>query len=85
MHISFSTATGGKTVLIVPENIKIIDLFSEFMKIMKLDNNLISDKIFFLYNGYKINQKDYEKTLLEFGLRNLSTIVVYDMNNIIGG
>ena len=55
------------------------------MKIMKLDNNLIGDKICFLYNGYKINQKDYEKTLLEFGLINLSTIVVYDMNNIIGG
>ena len=85
IHLSFSTQTGGKTLLIAPENIKIFDLFSEFMKIMKLDNNLIGDRIFFLYNGYKINQKDYEKTLLEFGLRNLSTIIVLDINNIIGG
>ncbi len=55
------------------------------MKTLNLDDNLIDNKISFLYDGRKLNKKDYEKTLWEYCIRDGSTFVVLDNLNLIGG
>ena len=79
------TPAGGKVFLRAPENIKIIDLLSEYMKTLNLDDNLIGNKFYFLYDGCKLKKKDYEKTLREYCLTEGSTFMVIDSSNLIGG
>ena len=84
INILFYTHKGTKFQMTPPENIKISELLSKFMKKINLDENLIDDKIFFLFNGYRLNKNDV-RNLSEIGISNLSTILVIDSANIIGG
>ena len=71
INISFDLSTGLKIVMHSPENIKISELLSKFMKKMKLNENLIDDRIFFLFNGFRLKKND-ERTLSELGISALS-------------
>ena len=84
INISFSSSTGLKIIMRPPENIKISELLSKFMKRLKLDENLIDDKILFLFLGYRLKKND-QRNLSELGLKELSTIIVLDSTNIMGG
>ena len=55
------------------------------MKTLNLDDNLIGNKFYFLYDGCKLKKKDYEKTLREYCLTEGSTFMVIDSSNLIGG
>ena len=55
------------------------------MKTLNLDNNLIDNKYYFLYNGHKLKKNDYEKTILEFGIINNSYIIAIEDANMIEG
>ena len=64
---------------------KVKDLLLVFAKKVGISPNLLG-KIFFLYNGYKININE-EKDLISFGFdfEKIFRIVVVDSNNTIGG
>ena len=84
LAISFNTTIGTKIPMNPPENIKISELLSKFMKKMKLNENLIDDKIYFLFNGFRL-KKDDQRKISELGISNTSKIIVLDLNNTIGG
>ena len=82
--ILFSLDTGLKIIIRTPIDVKVRDLLSTFARAMKVDIKYLGEKIFFLFNGCKIN-KNEEKTIIQFDLHNRSTITVIDSSNLIGG
>ena len=84
IRISFELSTGKYVPMDPPENIKVSELLSNFMKKMKLNENLIDKKIFFIFNGCKL-KKDDRRNISEIGILHTSRIIVLDSGNIMGG
>ena len=82
--ILFALDKGLKTKIRTPVDVKVRDLLLAYARAMKVDIKYLGEKIFFLFNGYKIN-KNEEKTIIQFDLHNRSIITVVDSSNLIGG
>ena len=54
------------------------------MEKMRLPESLIGESIIFIFNGYIIKNLKLKETVGELYIKNDSTIVVFDQNNIIG-
>ena len=75
----------GYEMFVVPENIKIKDLFMGFLKEFKLDQKELGKSYNFIYQARKINVLD-ERNIIEYGLKNDCYIIFIDRrNNLIGG
>ena len=83
-NISFTLPSGRKVNIATPVDIKVKDLLLTFSKVANINERLLGKNITFLYNGCLINVKE-EKNIKEFGFVPLTTIIVYDKNNVIGG
>ena len=83
INISFESSAGLKVIMHPPENIKIAELLSKFMKKMKLNEDLIDKKIFFLFNGYRL-KKNEERNLSELDIKNYSKIIFIEMGHVKG-
>ena len=83
-NIEFSLNSGLRIKMRPPENIKVSDLLTKFMKKLKVSEQLIDDKIFFLFNGYRIRKND-ERNTIELGMSDGASIIVIDSNAILGG
>ena len=75
-NVSFETGAGKKNIA-APYNIPICQLLSTYLKNLGLSDDLIDKKIFFIWNGRRLN-KDNIKTLLELGFQPIERIVVIE-------
>ena len=82
-NIAFTTQKGQKVIIVCPVNMKMKDLFVNYITRLGLGPNVLGDSIFFLFNGSKINKND-TRTVGELGLISGSNIVVLDINGVIG-
>ena len=80
ISIFFIASTGFKIKMNPPENIKISELLSKFMKKIKLSENLIDKNLFFIFNG-AILKKDDNRNISELGISNNGRITIVDLNN----
>ena len=83
-NINFTTASGYSTILTVDHNIKVYDLLTKYMKKINLSPSLIGNGLYFIYNGSKIKNDDYNRLIKDFFKKN-SSIIVIDSGNLIGG
>ena len=78
IDIIIETIKGVKIILPTPKDATINELILAFMKEMKLDENLINQKIYFLYNAERL-EKDDKRTISVFELRQGSRIIVLEI------
>ena len=82
INVGFNASSGLNKVLLVPKNIKISELFSAYMKSIKLNDILIDKEIIFLFNASRL-KNDPEKNISEVGIKNFSVVTVFDQIGII--
>ena len=83
-NIIFHTPSGSKMNIRCPVNVKVKDLFQKFISRLGLGMDvMISNSIFFLYNGSKMNN-DENRTIGEMGIKDFSSIIAIDTKNLIG-
>ena len=82
INIIFELPNGAKSNIPTPVNIKIKDLLLAFCKKLNIDKNFLNYKIYFLFNGERIDINE-QKNLEEYGLNvdRVYTIIVYEINN----
>ena len=83
-NIKFSFSAGNFVNLIVPNTMKVKDLFISFITKMGFDKDILKEEIYFLFDGLKIDINE-EQTIEEKGLIDLSAILVLDTKGILGG
>ena len=80
--ITFTAGTGIKTNVSAPVNLKVKDLFVEYVKKIGLQSSVLGKKILFLYNGIQIDINE-SKTISEYGLdKSDSNILVVDKSSL---
>ena len=85
INLIFETPNNKYIPIAAPVNIKVKDLLLTFAKKVKLNPNLLKEKLIFIYDAQKINTNE-EKDLISFGFcKSSNKIVVFDRNNMIGG
>ena len=85
INIIMETIKGVKIILPTPKDATINELILAFMKKMKLDENLINQRVCFFYNARKL-EKDDKRTVSELKMMNGSPITVLEgdlINDII--
>ena len=82
--IVFITGTGIKVTLSAPIDVSIEQLFEGFIKKVNLDKSVLGKYIYFLFNGFKIPIHE-KKTVVNYGLKDASIILVIDTSNLLGG
>ena len=82
-NIAFTTQKGQKIMVVAPVNMKIKDLFVNYITRLGLGPNVLGDSIFFLFNGAQISKND-NRTVEELGLISGSIIIVLDLKGVIG-
>ena len=83
-NIDFQTPAGFKVLMSVPINAKIGEILLEYLSVVALGPNVLGEGIYFLFNGNKIKQSDYNITASNFGINALTHIIVIDTKNLIG-
>ena len=86
INMIFETRSGLINNIATPVNIKVKDLFLTYAKKVGISPNILGNKIYFLYNGHKLNINE-EKDLISFGF-DLGTnykIIVVDKDDLMGG
>ena len=83
-NIDFQTPAGFKVLMSVPINAKIGEILLEYLSVVGLGPNVLEEGIYFLFNGNKIKQSDYNITASNFGINALTHIIVIDTKNLIG-
>ena len=78
ISIIIESNKGVKIILPTPKDATINELILAFMKEMKLDENLINQKIYFLYNAERL-EKDDKRTVSELEMRHGSRITVLEI------
>ena len=58
INCTFLTPEGTRINIPAPENIKVKELFLKFINRVGLDEKVLENKIFFIFNGLKINSND---------------------------
>ena len=82
INLAFTTQKGKKLNMICSHNMKIKDLFVEYVKKLGLGPGIIGNEFYFLHNGL-VSQND-ERTVGELGLNSGYNIIVIDTKDIIG-
>ena len=82
--IIFITPAQQKVLVITPINKKLEEVLIEYVSKVGVGPNLIGNGLYFLFNGQKLKKEDYNKTLSQIGLINMSNIIVIDPNFVIG-
>ena len=82
-NLIFSTPAGHRTSITTPNNIKIYDLLCLYMERVGLGPNLIGNGIYFLFNGRKFKEVDYNKLVKDL-FQDRSSLIVIDAGNLIG-
>ena len=82
--IIFITPAQQKVSVITPINKTLEEVLIEYVLKVGVGPNLIGNGLYFLYNGQKFKKEDYNKTLNQIGLINMSNIIVIDPNFVIG-
>ena len=83
VNVVFTTQKGKKMNIICPSNMKIKDLFVQYVTRQGLGPGIIGDSFFFLYNGIKLNHKE-NRTIGELGINSGYNIIVIDIKDIMG-
>ena len=83
INISFQLSSGNKINLVTSENMKLAELFKEFVKKIGFDTDILKSDIYFLFRGERMN-KDEQRSLREMHLVDNSVILVLDVKGIIG-
>jgi len=81
INIIFHTSTGHIFTLIVPEKVSIGLIFREYVQKVNIGPNLINNGIYFLFNGKKFKNQEFNQLPEYFGLTDHSTILVVDTKN----
>ena len=71
-----------KIIVNTPIIMKVSELLNEFLRYFGISEDI--EGISFLFDAQKINRKE-NRTVTEYGLKDLSTIVIVDGNNLMGG
>ena len=82
-NLIFSTPAGHRVIITTPIDIKIYDLLCLYMERVSLGPNLIGKGIYFLYDGRKLKEKDYNKLVKDF-FQDRASLIVLDAGNLIG-
>ena len=82
-NIIFSTPAGHRVIIKTPNNIKIYDLLCLYMERVGLGPNLIGNGIYFLFDGRKLKEIDYNKLVKDF-FQDRASLIVIDAGNLIG-
>ena len=80
IKIKFEQGTSFKIELYISKKTLINELLKMYMRNINCPESLMGQTIFFLFNGSEIDIKS-QKTLIEFGLTDGDTIVVFDQEN----
>ena len=80
-NIKFDASTGIKVLIKADKNITVENLLKEFVHKLGLSENVIGTDLIFLFNGGKLDAHSQE-TISKFP--DISTITVFDQNNVIG-
>lgn len=83
INLAFTTQKGQKMNIICPTNMKIKDLFVQYILKLGLGPNVLGQSIFFLFNGAQL-KKDDERNINQAGLVDGSNIIVFDLKGVIG-
>ena len=84
-NIHFKKATGFSVMMNIPQIAKMDDIIKEYFSVVGLPTNSFKGKkIYFLFNGRRINENDLNRTAQEIGITQLSNITVIDTQNLIG-
>ena len=84
ISIIFATSTGHRFTMIVPEKVQIGLIFRDYAQKVNISPNLIGKGIYFLFNGKKFKDQEFNKIPEDFGVTDRSTILVVDTKNFIG-
>ena len=80
-NIKFDASTGINVLIKADKNITVENLLKEFVHKLGLSENVIGTDLIFLFNGGKLDAHSQE-TISKFP--DISTITVFDQNNVIG-
>ena len=84
INVNIDASTGTKTIINISQESPVIDLLKKYCERNNLGESHIGKSLAFLFNGRKINEDDYNKTIKKLGIVNMSTVTVYDQGNVIG-
>ena len=82
-NINFQTPAGFKVLMVTPINATIGDVLFEYVSVVGLGPGVIGKGIYFLFNGTKIKESEYNKTVEELGVTTFSHVIVVDTENLI--
>ena len=83
LKIVFITSTGNKDEIMVFSNITVENLIKKYLEEIHLDENIVGENFFFLWNANKLNHKSIEIIGQKFKYSKEIIISVIDINNII--
>ena len=84
IYIVFQTTTGHKVIMNVPIKLKFGELMLQYGYKVGVGPKVIEEKVHFLFNGRRLKNEDKDKTPSELGILNLNSIIVVDIQNVIG-
>ena len=83
INISFTTQKGNKIIIVIPRELPVKDLLVKYVLRMGLGPGVLKNKLFFVYNGLRVNNYE-EKAVGDFFGFSGTNIIVMDTENIIG-
>ena len=81
--VNFDASTGPKFLIPIGLNNTIKDAYILFCNKVDINYSHIEKEIIFLFCGQKLGYED-NRTLKEIGFRNMTSITVFDMGNVVG-
>ena len=82
-NITFKTQRDQIVNIVCPVNLKVKDLLIKYINKLGLGPGVMGTSIFFLFNGLRLDINE-NSTVSEIGLISGSTIIVLDVNSVIG-
>ena len=82
MNIAFKASSGLNVIINVDKNVRIFDLFKQYMDKIGLSYKYLGTRIQFFYDGAKVDPFSYAPVYSKF--KNNQSIVVYDQGSIVG-
>ena len=84
INIKFESNTGPTTIINIDKNATLKEALKMFCQKMGISEELIGNKINFVYHSKRLDYSDGNRTLKDEGIRNASTICAYDISNLVG-
>ena len=83
INVTFDASTGVKTIVCVKRTAPFKEILKAYVKKIGLPENLIGTQIQFLFNGKKL-EPDSEDTPISLKLKNMTSVTVFDVGNVLG-